>query len=153
MSENDKVQREVLPIPDVQHVGLTTFDAKDPDTWYPPIEQLRPPKGAPNVLVVRKLTWPVSGKSLNSAAAARADDSNARPNMEPGSGSGVTADSAATAVSMPLRTPRFKWRSRHAVSLRSISLPLSAGLPSSPTARAPSSGMSPAASTVRPSLV
>ena len=52
MNENDKVQREVLPIPDVQHVGLTTFDAKDPDTWYPPIEQLRPPKGAPNVLVV-----------------------------------------------------------------------------------------------------
>jgi arylsulfatase len=33
-------------------VGLTTYDAKDPDTKFPPIEQLRPPKGAPNVLVV-----------------------------------------------------------------------------------------------------
>ena len=44
--------RDVLPIPDRQRVGLTTYDAKDPDTSYPPIEQLRPPAGAPNVLVV-----------------------------------------------------------------------------------------------------
>ena len=28
---------------------LITYDAKDPDTKFPPIEQLRPPKGAPNV--------------------------------------------------------------------------------------------------------
>src|SRR5512144_318954 len=44
--------REVLPIPDPQHAGPTTYDAKDPDTMYPPIEPLRPPKGAPNVLIV-----------------------------------------------------------------------------------------------------
>jgi arylsulfatase A-like enzyme len=44
--------RHVLPIPDVPPVGLTTYDAKDPDTSYPPIEPLRPPEGAPNVLVV-----------------------------------------------------------------------------------------------------
>src|SRR5436190_946604 len=31
---------------------MTTYDAKDPDTKYPPIEQLRPPKGAPNVLII-----------------------------------------------------------------------------------------------------
>ncbi len=52
MSSEDKVQRSILPIPDKQHVGVTTYDAKDPDTKYPPIEQLRPPKGAPNVLIV-----------------------------------------------------------------------------------------------------
>ena len=52
MNEQDKIQRQVLPIPDRQHVGLTTFDAKDPDTRYPPIRPLRPPKGAPNVLIV-----------------------------------------------------------------------------------------------------
>ena len=52
MSSEDNVQRTILPIPDRQHVGVTTYDAKDPDTKYPPIEQLRPPKGAPNVLVV-----------------------------------------------------------------------------------------------------
>jgi arylsulfatase len=52
MSDQDKIQRSILPIPDSQHVGVTTYDAKDPDTKFPPIEQLRPPKGAPNVLIV-----------------------------------------------------------------------------------------------------
>lgn len=46
------IQRSVLPIPDPLHVGVTTYDAKDPDTSFPPIEPLRPPAGAPNVLVV-----------------------------------------------------------------------------------------------------
>ena len=46
------VRRDILPIPDVKHVGLTTYDAKDPDTTYPPITTLRPPEGAPNVLIV-----------------------------------------------------------------------------------------------------
>jgi arylsulfatase len=31
---------------------LTTYDAKDPSTEFAPIEPLRPPKGAPNVLIV-----------------------------------------------------------------------------------------------------
>ena len=48
----ESTQREVLPIPDPQHTGLVTYDAKDPDTSFPPIEPLRPPEGAPNVLVV-----------------------------------------------------------------------------------------------------
>ncbi len=52
MNTQDKIQREVLPIPDIPHVGRTTYDAKDPDTQYPPIEPLRPPKGAPNVLII-----------------------------------------------------------------------------------------------------
>jgi len=52
MSSQDKIQRSSLPIPDQPHVGLTTYDAKDPDTKYPPITELRPPKGAPNVLIV-----------------------------------------------------------------------------------------------------
>jgi arylsulfatase len=49
---SEEIQREILPIPDKTYVGLTTYDAKDPDTRYPPITPLRPPKGAPNVLVV-----------------------------------------------------------------------------------------------------
>src|SRR5574341_445981 len=49
---SDSIQRSVLPIPDSQHVGLTTYDAKDPETAFPPIEPLRPPKGAPNVLII-----------------------------------------------------------------------------------------------------
>ena len=52
MSSQDTIQRSILPIPDKQYVGVTTYDAKDPDTKFPPIEPLRPPKGAPNVLIV-----------------------------------------------------------------------------------------------------
>src|SRR5262249_46337923 len=50
--ENDKEERTVLPIPDQPYGGLVTYDAKDPDTKFPPIRQLRPPSGAPNVLVI-----------------------------------------------------------------------------------------------------
>jgi arylsulfatase len=42
----------MLPIPDRPAPGLTTYDAKDPATAYPPIEPLLPPAGAPNVLIV-----------------------------------------------------------------------------------------------------
>ena len=41
----DSRSRDVLPIPDRRHVGLTTYDAKDPATTFPPIEPLRPPAG------------------------------------------------------------------------------------------------------------
>jgi hypothetical protein len=49
---NAKLPRHILPIPDPKHVGLTTYDAKDPNTKYPAIVPLRPPVGAPNVLIV-----------------------------------------------------------------------------------------------------
>ncbi len=49
---NDRHARTMLPIPDRQPPGLTTYDARDPDTAYPPIEPLLPPQGAPNVLLV-----------------------------------------------------------------------------------------------------
>jgi arylsulfatase A-like enzyme len=52
MSDKDDLQRTILPIPDRPRTGLVTYDAKDPDTKYPPITPMRPPKGAPNVLIV-----------------------------------------------------------------------------------------------------
>jgi hypothetical protein len=36
---SDPVRRDTLPIPDIQHFGLTTYDAKDPDASYPPTER------------------------------------------------------------------------------------------------------------------
>lgn len=48
----DSHARTMLPIPDRPAPTLTTYDAKDPDTAFPPIEPLLPPPGAPNVLVV-----------------------------------------------------------------------------------------------------
>ena len=52
MPAEDSVRREVLPIPDQKPAGLTTYNAKDPDTKFPPITPLRPPEGAPNVLII-----------------------------------------------------------------------------------------------------
>ena len=48
----DRHARTMLPIPDRPRPGLTTYDAKDSATSYPPIEPLLPPEGAPNVLVI-----------------------------------------------------------------------------------------------------
>ena len=51
--------REVLPVPDLPRSGLVTFDAKNPDSTFAPIEAVRPPEGAPNVLVVMLDDWRV----------------------------------------------------------------------------------------------
>jgi len=52
MATNDSIQRGILPIPDRKPIALTTYDAKDPETKFPPITALRPPTGAPNVVVI-----------------------------------------------------------------------------------------------------
>jgi hypothetical protein len=44
--------RSILPIPDRAYAGLMPYDAKEPDAKFAPIAPLRPPEGAPNVLVV-----------------------------------------------------------------------------------------------------
>jgi arylsulfatase A-like enzyme len=45
-------QNEILPIPDRPYAGFVAYDAKDPDSKFTPIEPLRPPDAAPNVLIV-----------------------------------------------------------------------------------------------------
>jgi len=52
MSDESRKHRSHLPMSNVMRPTLITYDAKDPDSKFPPIEQLRPPKGAPNVLVI-----------------------------------------------------------------------------------------------------
>jgi arylsulfatase A-like enzyme len=56
MSENgnrhDALQRDVLPIPNEAYAGPILYDANDPAAVFPPIQEIRPPQGAPNVLVV-----------------------------------------------------------------------------------------------------
>ena len=51
MSTSD-LDRSVLPIPDRAQQDEVPLDAKDPATSFAPTEELRPPAGAPNVLVV-----------------------------------------------------------------------------------------------------
>jgi hypothetical protein len=45
-------QRQILPIPDQPYAGFIAYDAKDPDSKFAPIEELRPPQGAPNVVII-----------------------------------------------------------------------------------------------------
>jgi arylsulfatase A-like enzyme len=52
VAQDAKDARSILPIPDQAYAGPITYDAKNPDTKFPPIEPLRPPEGAPNVLIV-----------------------------------------------------------------------------------------------------
>jgi arylsulfatase len=39
-------------MPNTKHAASIVYDAKSPDAKFPPIQDLRPPKGAPNVLIV-----------------------------------------------------------------------------------------------------
>ena len=52
MKSEDQKNRWHLPMSNTTRPGLITYDAKDADTFFPPIEQLRPPAGAPNVLII-----------------------------------------------------------------------------------------------------
>ncbi len=47
----DPVRRAVLPIHDRPYTGPIMYDASDPASQFPPIEPLRPPAGAPNVII------------------------------------------------------------------------------------------------------
>ena len=48
----EELARDQLPIPDRPYAGPVFEDAKDPEATFPAIEPLRPPAGAPNVLVI-----------------------------------------------------------------------------------------------------
>ena len=52
MGAQDQKHRSHLPMPNTAKKGLVTYDAKDPAWRVPPIERVRPPEGAPNVLIV-----------------------------------------------------------------------------------------------------
>jgi arylsulfatase A-like enzyme len=52
MNDVDKKHRSHLPMQNTLRSRFVAYDAKDPDSKFPPIEQLRPPKGAPNVVIV-----------------------------------------------------------------------------------------------------
>src|SRR5215469_12650977 len=109
-----ELQREVLPIPDPQYVGVTTYDAKDPDTKYPPIEQVRPPQGAPNVLIVLvddagfAASSPFGGV-INTPTAERLSKSGLRYNRF-----------HTTALCSPSRQALLTGRNHHAVGMGAI---------------------------------
>ncbi|MCU0290434.1 MAG: arylsulfatase [Thermoanaerobaculaceae bacterium] len=52
MTEETRKHRSHLPMRNTEPARFIPYDAKDPDYRTVPIPQLRPPKGAPNVLIV-----------------------------------------------------------------------------------------------------
>jgi arylsulfatase A-like enzyme len=112
-SETD-VQRSILPIPDPNFVGLTTYDAKDPNTKYPPIKELRPPKGAPNILIVL-----IDDAGFGSSSAFGGPCNT--PNIEKLANGGLKyARFHTTALCSPTRQALLTGRNHHSVGMGAI---------------------------------
>ncbi len=108
-------KREILPVPDIPSPGLTTYDAKDPDTSYPPIEPLLPPTGAPNVLIV--LIDDVGFGASSRVRGARAST----PNFERLAARGLKYNRFhTTALCSPTRSALLTGRNHHSVGMGNI---------------------------------
>src|SRR5215212_4092102 len=106
--------RERLPIPDPKHVGLTTYDAKDPNTKYPPIKELRPPEGAPNVLIVLL-------DDVGFGASSAFGGPCATPTAERLAGNGLKLNRFhTTALCSPTRQALLTGRNHHTVGMGGI---------------------------------
>jgi arylsulfatase A-like enzyme len=106
--------RDVLPVPDVPTPGLVTYDAKDPDTSFAPIEQLRPPAGAPNVLVVL-----IDDAGFGSSSAFGGPC--ATPNAERLAAGGLKLNRFhTTALCSPTRAALLSGRNHHTVGMGGI---------------------------------
>src|SRR3954447_14620112 len=111
---DETMSRAILPIPDPQYVGLTTFDARDPETAYPPIVPLRPPAGAPNVLIV---LIDDAGFASSSAFGGPVNT----PTAERLAGSGLKYTRFhTTAICSPTRAALISGRNHHAVGMGGI---------------------------------
>ena len=114
MTDNGDIQRAILPIPDRPQVGLITYDAKDPATRYPPIEPLRPPKGAPNVLVVLLDDVGFGASSVFGGPCQT-------PNFERLAASGLRYNRFhTTALCAPTRAAMLGGRNHHSVGMGSV---------------------------------
>ena len=110
----DKHARSMLPIPDRPAPGLTTYDAKDPDTSYPPIEPLLPPEGAPNVLIVLL-------DDVGFGASSAFGGPCRTPNAERLAAGGLKYNRFhTTALCAPTRAAMLSGRNHHSVGMGSI---------------------------------
>jgi arylsulfatase A-like enzyme len=110
----EDIQREVLPIPDQPYVGLIAYDAKSPDATFPPIRDVRPPAGAPNVLVILLDdvgfgASSVFGGPISTPTAQRLSDGGLRFNRF-----------HTTALCAPTRQALLTGRNHHAVGMGAI---------------------------------
>ena len=109
-----ELQRDVLPIPDPQVPPVDVIDAKDPAAAFPPIEPLRPPEGAPNVLVI---LLDDAGFGSSSAFGGPCET----PNFERLANSGLRYNRFhTTALCSPTRQALLTGRNHHAVGMGGI---------------------------------
>lgn len=114
MSSEDKKHRSHLPMPNTIRPTFVAYDAKDPDSKYPPIEQLRPPKGAPNVLVV---LIDDAGFGASSAFGGPCQT----PNAEKMAAGGLKYNRFhTTAICSPTRQALLTGRNHHSAGMASI---------------------------------
>ncbi|WP_394358687.1 arylsulfatase [Nocardia canadensis] len=114
MADKSSSGRENLPIPDRQYLGLVTYDAKDPETTFPPIEPLLPPEGAPNVLVILL-------DDVGYGAASAFGGPAATPTAERLQNNGLTYNRFhTTALCAPTRAALLSGRNHHSVGMGMI---------------------------------
>ncbi|HVH12982.1 MAG TPA: arylsulfatase [Longimicrobium sp.] len=108
------IQRHVLPIPDQPPTAPITFDARDPETRYPPITPLRPPRGAPNVLLVLL-------DDVGFGASSAFGGPCATPNLEKLAADGLKyLRFHTTALCSPTRQALLTGRNHHSVGMGTI---------------------------------
>src|SRR5690348_6063676 len=140
MSSDDKKHRSHLPMATAERTGLITYDAKDPDTKFPPIEQLRPPKGAPNVLIIL-----IDDAGFGSSSAFGGPCQT--PNAEKLAAGGLTYNRFhTTALCSPTRQALLTGRNHHSAGMGGIT-EIATGAPGYSSVR-PNS-MSPLATTLK----
>ncbi|MFD2792206.1 arylsulfatase [Promicromonospora vindobonensis] len=110
----DARARTMLPVPDRPTAGPMTYDAKDPDTAYPPIEPLLPPPDAPNVLVVLL-------DDVGFGAASAFGGPCSTPTADRLAGAGLRFNRFhTTALCAPTRQALLTGRNHHSVGMGSI---------------------------------
>src|SRR4029453_13403572 len=107
MGTRDARDRSVLPMPDPEREAPTILDAKDPAAKFPPIERLRPPPAAPNVLTVLLVDIGVAGSSAFGGP-------GSTPTAERLAAGGLKYNRFhTTALCSPTRQARFAGRNHH----------------------------------------
>src|SRR5687768_1048647 len=110
----DRHARTMLPIPDRPAPSHTTYDAKDPETSFPPIAPLLPPEGAPNVLVILL-------DDVGFGASSAFGGPCRTPTAEKLAAGGLTFNRFhTTALCAPTRQAMLTGRNHHSVGMGSI---------------------------------
>lgn len=113
-SGDAKLDRTHLPMPNTIRPSIVNYDAKSSDTKNPPIEQLRPPKGAPNVLIVL-----IDDAGFGSSATFGGPC--ATPTLDKLAKSGLMYNRFhTTAICSPTRQALLTGRNHHSVGMASI---------------------------------